>query len=49
MKKGKVYKKILIFLFVFIMEKIVNSKDNYKCFAIEDYDGNKIEIAYYNK
>jgi hypothetical protein len=30
-------------------EKIVNSKDNYKCFAIEDYDGNKIEIAYYDK
>lgn len=30
-------------------EKIENSADNYKCFAIEDYDGNKIEIAYYDK
>ena len=30
-------------------EKIENSKDNYRCFAIEDYDGNKIEIACYDK
>lgn len=30
-------------------EEIPNSLDNYKCFAIEDLDGNKIEIAYYNK
>lgn len=30
-------------------EKVANSVDNYRCFAIEDYDGNKIEIAYYNK
>ena len=28
---------------------VPNSIDNYKCFAIEDLDGNKIEIAYYNK
>ena len=28
---------------------IPNSKDNYKCFAIEDLDGNKIEISYYDK
>ena len=30
-------------------EKIANSEDNYMCFAIEDYDGNKIEIAQYDK
>ncbi len=30
-------------------ETIPNSKDNYKCFAIEDLDGNKIEISYYDK
>lgn len=30
-------------------EELPNSKDHYKCFAIEDYDGNKIEIAYYDK
>lgn len=30
-------------------EKIPNSIDNYECFAIEDLDGNKIEIAYYDK
>lgn len=30
-------------------ETIPNSEDNYTCFAIEDLDGNKIEIAYYNK
>lgn len=29
-------------------EKIPNSLDNYTCFAIEDLDGNKIEISYYN-
>lgn len=30
-------------------EEIPDSKDNYKCFAIEDLDGNKIEISYYDK
>lgn len=30
-------------------EKVPNSIDNYRCFAIEDLDGNKIEIAYYDK
>lgn len=30
-------------------EAIPNSKDNYQCFAIEDLDGNKIEIAHYDK
>ncbi len=30
-------------------EKIPNSLDNYTCFAIEDLDGNKIEISYYDK
>ena len=30
-------------------EKIPNSLDNYTCFAIEDLDGNKIEITYYDK
>ena len=30
-------------------EKIPNSIDNYNCFAIEDLDGNKIEISYYDK
>ena len=30
-------------------EDIPNSEDHYRCFAIEDYDGNKIEIAYYDK
>ena len=29
--------------------EIPNSKDHYKCFAIEDPDGNKIEISYYDK
>lgn len=29
--------------------KIPNSPDNYICFAIEDLDGNKIEISYYDK
>lgn len=29
--------------------EVLNSEDHYKCFAIEDYDGNKIEIAYYDK
>ena len=28
---------------------VPNSKDNYKCFAIEDLDGNKIEISHYDK
>lgn len=30
-------------------EQIPNSEDNYTCFAIEDLDGNKIEIAQYDK
>lgn len=30
-------------------EPVPNSEDNYRCFAIEDLDGNKIEIAYYDK
>lgn len=30
-------------------EKIPNSLDHYECFAIEDLDGNKIEISYYDK
>lgn len=30
-------------------EKIANSIDNYNCFAIEDFDGNKIEISYYDR
>ena len=30
-------------------EDIPNSKDHYRCFAIEDFDGNKIEISYYDK
>ena len=30
-------------------EKIPDSLDNYTCFAIEDLDGNKIEISYYDK
>ncbi len=30
-------------------EAIPNSEDNYRCFAIEDLDGNKIEIAHYDK
>lgn len=29
--------------------EIPNSPDHYKCFAIEDIDGNKIEIASYDK
>ena len=29
--------------------KPANSPDNYTCFAIEDLDGNKIEISYYDK
>lgn len=31
------------------IENVPNSKDNYRCFAIEDLDGNKIEIASYDK
>ncbi len=30
-------------------EIIPNSKDHYRCFAIEDLDGNKIEISSYDK
>lgn len=30
-------------------ELLPNSEDHYTCFAIEDIDGNKIEIAYYHK
>lgn len=31
------------------IEEIPNSLDHYKCFAIEDLDGNKIEVASYDK
>lgn len=31
------------------IEKVTDSIDNYTCFAIEDLDGNKIEISQYNK
>lgn len=34
---------------VYEPELVPNSEDNYTCFAIEDIDGNKIEIAYYYK
>lgn len=30
-------------------EAVPNSHDHYRCFAIEDLDGNKIEIAHYDK
>lgn len=30
-------------------ESVPNSIDNYRSFAIEDLDGNKIEIASYDK
>lgn len=30
-------------------ENVSNSQDNYRCFAIEDLDGNKIEISNYDK
>ena len=30
-------------------EKLSNSSGNYNCFAIEDIDGNKIEISCYDK
>jgi len=30
-------------------ENVSNSQDYYRCFAIEDLDGNKIEISYYDK
>ena len=30
-------------------QALPNSADNYKCFAIEDLDGNKIEISCYDK
>ena len=30
-------------------EEVPNSEDHYRCFAIADYDGNKIEIAYYDR
>ncbi len=30
-------------------EELLDSPDHYKCFAIEDLDGNKIEISYYDK
>lgn len=30
-------------------EEVPNSIDHYRCFAIEDFDGNKIEIACYDK
>ena len=31
------------------IENVPDSIDNYTCFAIEDLDGNKIEISQYNK
>ena len=34
---------------LYSIEEIPNSKDHYKCFAIEDLDGNKIEVASYDK
>ncbi len=45
------YKKCLELNAKIIYEayEIPNSIDNYKCFAIEDLDGNKIEISYYDK
>lgn len=30
-------------------EMVPNSGDHYTCFAIEDLDGNKIEISYYDR
>lgn len=30
-------------------EDVPGSKDHYRCFAIEDSDGNKIEISYYDR
>ncbi len=47
----KSYKKCLELNAKIIYEpyEIPNSRDNYKCFAIEDLDGNKIEISYYDK
>ena len=30
-------------------ESIPNSEDHYRCFAIENLDGNKIETAYYDR
>lgn len=35
--------------FLYKPEFLPDSKDNYQCFAIEDLDGNKIEIAHYDK
>lgn len=45
------YKRCLELKVKILCEPILipNSKDNYKCFAIEDLDGNKIEISYYDK
>ncbi len=47
----KAYKKCLELNTKIIYEpyEIPDSIDNYKCFAIEDLDGNKIEISYYDK
>ncbi len=47
----KAYKKCLDLKAKILYEPtaIPGSKDNYKCFAIEDLDGNKIEIASYDK
>lgn len=47
----KAYKKCLELRanIIYKPEEIPNSVDNYKCFAIEDLDGNKIEISYYDK
>lgn len=30
-------------------EDVPGSKDHYRCFAIKDFDGNKIEISYYDR
>ena len=48
---NKAYQKCLELKVKILYDPIVlsNSKDNYKCFAIEDLDGNKIEISYYDK
>ncbi len=47
----KAYKKCLELNTKIIYEpyEIPGSIDNYKCFAIEDLDGNKIEISCYDK
>lgn len=48
---NKAYEKCLKLKVKILYEpiSIPNSTDNYRCFAIEDIDGNKIEISYYDK